>query len=130
MQTDLKITGKIAQFGSSVIKGISEKLLGQFVESLEDKLAADPAPSAGTTPSGAAPPPAATESATGASTPTVGSNTQQLNGTPASQVIVPEREAQPLNLMSVAGGTIYKRLIPVVVVIVIIVALIIYFLVR
>ena len=37
--TDLKISGKIAQFGSSVIAEVSEKLLGQFVDSLEAMLA-------------------------------------------------------------------------------------------
>ncbi|WP_248963639.1 SRPBCC family protein [Sphaerisporangium perillae] len=38
--TDLKISGKIAQFGSGMIKEISGKLLGQFVDCLEGKLAA------------------------------------------------------------------------------------------
>src|SRR6202047_3672824 len=44
--TDLKIVGKLAQFGSGMLQQVSEKLLGQFVESLEAKLAgtAQPAP--------------------------------------------------------------------------------------
>ena len=54
VDTDLKITGRIAQFGSGMIKEVSTKLLGQFVASLEEKLLAD----------GAAPDtPAAAESA-------------------------------------------------------------------
>jgi carbon monoxide dehydrogenase subunit G len=50
VDTDLKIVGKLAQFGSGMLQQVSEKLLGQFVESLEAKLAgtaqpaADPAP--------------------------------------------------------------------------------------
>ncbi|GAA3713311.1 SRPBCC family protein [Streptomyces tremellae] len=36
--TDLNITGKLAQFGSGMIKEISEKLLGQFVRNLEERL--------------------------------------------------------------------------------------------
>ena len=50
VDTDLKIVGKLAQFGSGMLQQVSEKLLGQFVESLEAKLAADNAPprSAGT----------------------------------------------------------------------------------
>ena len=44
VDTDLKIVGKLAQFGSSMLQQVSEKLLGQFVESLEAKLAADSAP--------------------------------------------------------------------------------------
>jgi carbon monoxide dehydrogenase subunit G len=41
VDTDLKISGKLAQFGSGMIKEVSEKLLGQFVASLEAKIAAD-----------------------------------------------------------------------------------------
>src|ERR1700720_4014963 len=39
VDTDLKIVGKLAQFGSGMLQQVSEKLLGQFVESLEAKLA-------------------------------------------------------------------------------------------
>ncbi len=46
VDTDLKVVGKLAQFGSSMLQQVSEKLLGQFVESLEAKLAADNAPPA------------------------------------------------------------------------------------
>jgi carbon monoxide dehydrogenase subunit G len=41
VDTDLKISGKLAQFGSGMIKEVSQKLLGQFVASLEAKIAAD-----------------------------------------------------------------------------------------
>src|ERR1700754_885030 len=44
VDTDLKIVGKLAQFGSSMLQQVSEKLLGQFVESLEAKLAANKDP--------------------------------------------------------------------------------------
>ncbi|WP_433621105.1 SRPBCC family protein [Nocardia sp. CA-120079] len=40
VHTDLKIVGKLAQLGSGVLQQVSEKLLGQFVTSLEAKLAA------------------------------------------------------------------------------------------
>jgi len=43
--TDLKISGKVAQFGRGVMADISTKLLGQFAECIESKLAA-PAESA------------------------------------------------------------------------------------
>lgn len=36
--TDLSITGKPAQFGRGVMQTVSDKLLGQFVACLEDKL--------------------------------------------------------------------------------------------
>jgi carbon monoxide dehydrogenase subunit G len=41
VDTDLKISGKLAQFGSGMISEVSGKLLGQFVESLEAKIAGD-----------------------------------------------------------------------------------------
>ncbi|MFQ6394295.1 SRPBCC family protein [Nocardia sp. KC 131] len=40
VDTDLKIVGKLAQFGSGMLQQVSEKLVGQFVASLEAKLAA------------------------------------------------------------------------------------------
>jgi len=86
VETDLKITGRVAQFGSGVINEISAKLLGQFVECLEGKLTSEPTP-------------------------------------------IPE-EATPLNLMSVAGSSVYKRLIPLVGAVAIIVAVIVYFVVK
>jgi uncharacterized protein len=43
VDTDLKVVGKLAQFGSSMLQQVSEKLLGQFVEALEAKLAAEKA---------------------------------------------------------------------------------------
>lgn len=42
--TDLAITGKPAQFGRGVMQDVSDKLLGQFVACLEQRLAADTAP--------------------------------------------------------------------------------------
>ncbi len=44
VDTDLKISGKIAQLGGGMIKEVSSKLLGQFVACLESKLVAAPAP--------------------------------------------------------------------------------------
>ncbi|WP_306213941.1 SRPBCC family protein, partial [Actinoplanes sp. RD1] len=43
VDTDLRISGKLAQFGSSMIKEVSAKLLAEFVANLEATLAADPA---------------------------------------------------------------------------------------
>ena len=62
VDTDLKISGKLAQFGSGMIKEVSGKLLAQFVANLEAKLAAEQttptaaaAPTAAGVPTGAAP---------------------------------------------------------------------------
>ncbi|GIM90609.1 SRPBCC family protein [Paractinoplanes toevensis] len=50
VDTDLKISGKLAQFGSGMIKEVSGKLLAQFVANLEAKLAADAEPAAASEP--------------------------------------------------------------------------------
>jgi carbon monoxide dehydrogenase subunit G len=64
--TDLSITGKPAQFGRGVIQDVSDKLLGQFIACIEDRLseAGAPAEAAATAPApsaGAAPEPAGPE---------------------------------------------------------------------
>ena len=45
VDTDLKIVGRLAQFGKGMLQQVSEKLLGEFVQSLELKLAG-PVPAA------------------------------------------------------------------------------------
>ncbi len=55
VDTDLKVVGKLAQFGSGMLQQVSEKLLGQFVDSLEAKLAEGKAPAAPAEPAAAAP---------------------------------------------------------------------------
>ena len=50
MDTDLAITGKPAQFGRGVMQDVSDKLLGQFVACLEQRLAGDPEPEAAAAP--------------------------------------------------------------------------------
>ncbi len=53
VDTDLKIVGKLAQFGSGMLQQVSEKLLGQFVEQLEAELAPQKAPAAASAATGA-----------------------------------------------------------------------------
>ncbi len=91
VDTDLKIVGKLAQFGSGMLQQVSEKLLGQFVDSLEAKLAGDPTPPA-TTPAEAAP-------ATAPARPAVAS---------------PSAETAPIDLLELAGGTALKKYGPIV----------------
>ncbi|MFF0120057.1 SRPBCC family protein [Micromonospora arida] len=157
VDTDLKISGKLAQFGSGMIKEVSGKLVAQFVANLEAKLAADhsapavPAPRADSEP--VAPPsgvpetlPAASATAV-ATTPTTAAVAPSpiepspvapspASSTAASSPISPSLPSAPaaaaespggstrvaaaaepeaLDLLSIAGGSITKRLVPVVV---------------
>jgi carbon monoxide dehydrogenase subunit G len=188
VDTDLKITGKLAQFGSGMIKEVSTKLLAQFVTNLEAKLAAEnsspaaatsaPAPVAASSaavetapgtavsPAPDSPAPvngvasasrlgAATSSRAVASSPlgtssgtssgsavssapaapgaSSGSSARALAAPSSSSAPVAEEpvaeepvaelpvagEPEPLDLLSIAGGSIYKRLVPVAVVVVV-----------
>ena len=146
VDTDLKITGKLAQFGSGMIKEVSSKLLAQFVTNLEARLAAD----AASTDAGAAPPaegvaptapstePAsAPASASGNAEPAAASvaavetvpatavspapvspapiHPVRINGVPLTAPAgeLGTADPEPFDLLSVAGGSVYKRLIPV-----------------
>jgi len=65
VHTDLAITGKPAQFGRGVMQDVSDKLLGQFVACLEQRMGEDGSPAAPAAPAeaAAAEPAAATEPA-------------------------------------------------------------------
>nr|WP_296070968.1 SRPBCC family protein [uncultured Actinoplanes sp.] len=113
VDTDLKISGKLARFGSGMIQEVSGKLLAQFVTNLEAKLAAEDAgvtassPAAGTVPETAVPPRPGGDSRPTATEP------------PAAVRPAPEVAAAPASVPSTAAGeagagsSIYQRLIPV-----------------
>ncbi len=130
VDTDLTIAGRIAQFGSGMIKEVSAKLLGQFVQCLEGRLGGDLAASA------ARPGPAVTAQPVPepgpAGPPETGA--RPASGTtataPAAGDIAAGQEPEPLNLMSVASGAVYKRLVPLVVVLVVVVGVVIYLVAR
>lgn len=87
VDTDLKIVGKLAQFGSGMLQQVSEKLLGEFVQALEAKLAGGASTEPGTAPEAAA------------------------DGQPRP----PERaEPAPIDLLELAGATALKRYAPAV----------------
>jgi carbon monoxide dehydrogenase subunit G len=93
VDTDLKISGKLAQFGSGMIKEVSGKLLAQFVANLEAKLAADQADASPTEPAAAL-----TAEADGTESPAAGSPAA-ANGvaTAADTGISPAAPVAPLS---------------------------------
>ncbi|WP_373141045.1 SRPBCC family protein [Mycobacterium marinum] len=100
VDTDLKIVGKLAQFGSGMLQQVSEKLLGQFVDSLEAELASRNAATA------------APESPESPGSP----------GSPASPQPRPvearkpstSAEPEPIDLLELAGGDQLKKYGPAV----------------
>jgi uncharacterized protein len=157
--TDLAIAGRIAQFGSGMIKEVSARLLGQFVTCLEGRLGGDlPAAAGASAVSAVAASPAAAgtgsgSTATVSATPVSDATTVSAGptvpadaavsadtavsaaagatgvGATAARTIAAGPEPAALNLMSVAGSAVYKRLIPLVIGLVV-VAVIIYLIVR
>lgn len=80
VDTDLKVVGKLAQFGSGMLQQVSEKLLGQFVDTLEAKLAEGHAPVTAAPVTAAPSPPA-----------------------------LPVPEPEPIDLLELAGGGALKK---------------------
>ena len=101
--TDLTISGKVAQFGRGALADVSDKLLAQFAENLNQLITSAPAaPTA----------PAATEVA----------------ATSAEIRKIESAEVAPLDLLGTAGAPILKRAIPAVVVLIAVVIAAIKFL--
>ncbi len=91
--TDLSITGKVAQFGRGALADVSEKLLAQFSDNLNELIKTQ----------GAAPAPAAAPGPTAEPAgPTSEPQIRKIEG-PA---------AEPLDLGNVAGGAVMKRVLP------------------
>jgi carbon monoxide dehydrogenase subunit G len=107
VNTDLSITGKVAQFGRGAMADISDKILAQFVENL-NTLIAD-TPEVASTPAPVQTP--APESAP------VASSAAPVAPAPEAVRKIDGPEAAPIDLLSAAGSPILKRAIPVVVVI-------------
>lgn len=103
--TDLAITGKVAQFGRGALADISEKLIAQFADNLNALIDRE----GGTAvPSASAP---VTDSPS-IKVPTTGQVTDAAADEPKIRKIEGPA-AEPLNLQSVAGGAMMKRLLPI-----------------
>jgi uncharacterized protein len=120
--TDLTIAGRIAQFGSGMIREVSAKLLGQFVQCLEGKLGEGAPGAAGQS---AAPGAATAMGETAGGAAAGAASSFGAVSSPGAGTLEPE----PIDLMSVAGRTVYKRLVPVAIGLVVI-AVVIYLIVR
>ena len=117
IDTDLKLTGKVAQFGRGAIQDVSGALLGQFVSCLENDLLSAP-------PAEAAPSPAALEAepladVTAPVEPVV--VTEAVPAVPEGVRKIDGPEAEAVDLLAVAGGTVAKYAIGAVVAIAVVV---------
>jgi hypothetical protein len=119
IDTDLNITGKVAQFGRGVMADVSSKLLGQFADNLKKDVLTG----------GAAPDEAPTDPAPGVNGATTGTGSPADAGfastgaTDAGPRKIQSKEAEPIDLMDAAGGSVGKRIAPILAGLVVIVAL-------
>ena len=102
--TDLTISGKVAQFGRGALADVSDKLLAQFSDNLNQLITSSPA----------------TTSATSAATEVAAISPEIRK--------IESAEVAPLDLLGTAGAPILKRAIPVVVVLIAVVIAAIKFL--
>jgi uncharacterized protein len=102
IETDLDISGKVAQFGRGALGEVSGKILDQFVRDLEANVLSGPTPTAD---GGEVAAPASKASgASGATTVTTEPTRRVIDG-PA---------AEPVDLIDAAGRSVLKRVLPLV----------------
>ena len=97
VNTDLAITGKVAQFGRGAMADISDKLLAQFSENLNTLISEIPSDAA--------------------SEPEVAEVAEVAAPSASAEPVVRKidaPEAAPINLLDAAGSTMLKRALPVV----------------
>jgi len=100
VDTDLKITGKVAQMGRGIIPEVSSKLMGQFAENLAELLESDPSPTADL------------------DTSTDAQSDPEPFGESSGPRKVDMPEPEAVDLLDAAGTPILKRLVPLVALIV------------
>lgn len=113
VSTDLRVTGKVAQFGRGIMADVSKKLMAQFADNLNTMLDIDhsaemsgPGPVAADEPvtaaADAAPAPDAPAADVAADQPAPAPTVRKIEG-PASE---------PIELSGLAGTAVLKRLLP------------------
>jgi MYXO-CTERM domain-containing protein len=95
--TDLSITGKVAQFGRSIMGDVSAKMLGEFADRLEADVLSQG--------SGSKPTEPATEA------PDESKGTAEESDSPRVRTI-DSAPAEPVNLLGTAGPSVVKRIAP------------------
>ncbi|PTR31940.1 hypothetical protein C8K36_101984 [Rhodococcus sp. OK519] len=86
VDTDMKVVGKLAQFGSGMIAQVSAKLMGQFASSLQDRLSAETA------------------------APEAGGS--EATGVTSLTAVVDESDVAPIDLVDLAGAGAARRALP------------------
>jgi len=104
--TELKVTGKVAQFGRGIMADVSKKLMKQLADNLSELIAAsDTEPAA----------------------PVAEVLSEETPNEKPEVKIIESEEVEAVNLLDAAGAPVIKRLLPVLAVAAVVVLLIIIF---
>lgn len=124
MVTDMKITGRPAQFGRGVINDVADKIIGQFAGCVAEKLAPEvasaapvsaPSPTVSTPSPKPSPTPKAEASSNGAAAAAATTVTATAPKPAAAVPFTPMKsEIDAIDLLDTAGSPVLKRLAPVV----------------
>ena len=108
METDLLITGKVAEFGRGLLAEISSTLLGQFVENLESTVLHNVSAGRGPEPGAAVPDTSARHDVA------VEPPLAEYDGATKSRVVSAGegRSADPVDVIALARGAIARRFVP------------------
>ncbi|MGA1657742.1 MAG: SRPBCC family protein [Ilumatobacteraceae bacterium] len=123
VDTQLNISGKVAQFGRGALADGSDKLLLQFVDNLNSLIASQPTTAA---PSGATPSESSSHATASGSDAATAPGSDAAT-TPGVRKIEQTHDVAPLDLLDTAGSTIVKRLVPVALVLAAVVAALVIF---
>ena len=114
IETDLTISGKIAQFGRGVMADVSSKLMAQFATCLESTILSGPASAA----AGAGPGGAVTtaeivaDELADVALDDPERAAQFVEAVAPTSRLVQSKPAQPVDLLAVAGGSVAERAVP------------------
>jgi hypothetical protein len=106
VETDLRVTGKVAQFGRGIMGDVSEKLMAQFASNLNTMLDNETQASATDT---------TTQSSSAADTqPTAAGTSTAANSSAAEPTVrkISGPSVEAIDLGDVAGSAVLKRLLP------------------
>lgn len=132
VDTNLSISGKVAQFGRGVMADVSAKLMGQFADNLAAMLEEDSAGAGDAAGDGGAGDDASAAGADDAGAGAAGSDSADAaagqGGGGAAADSADDDDVEAVDLVSMAGGAVLKRLVPTVIVLVLVVLIVIWLL--
>lgn len=120
VETELHISGKVAQFGRGIMADVSKKLIGQFADNLNAMISASPTADTAAAEAVAAEAPAESPAATSTTddnaaeipAETAAENEPTAGAAPRAVRTVNGPAAEPIDMTEVAGSAVLKRLLP------------------